>query len=143
MRRTNWALAFCLLASQASAAERGIASVDTGKPTPFDGGFYHGRLANGQKFDPYAMSAAHRTLPLGTIVSVTNELTGESAYVKIEDRGPCLSRHCQRSRPDLLRRIIDLTPEAADQIGLRGIGPVVVRVCKVWRDGGVPVRSCR
>ncbi len=102
-----------LLASPALGLEYGTASVDAGKPTPFDDGFYHGRLANGQKFDPYAMAAAHRTLPLGTIVSVTYKR--QTIYVKL--------------RPDFLKRIIDLTPEAADTLGLPGLGPVAVMVC--------------
>lgn len=128
------------LSSPAFGLELGIASVDAGKPTPFDGGFYHGRLANGQKFDPFAMAAAHRTLPFGSIVSVTHK--SRTIYVKIVDRGPCLSQYCQRVRPDLLKRIIDLTPEAADTLGLPGLGYVEVRVCKVHRSH-TPIRTCQ
>lgn len=142
--RSFFALAAaCLISLQASAAEFGLASVDTGRPTRFDGGFFHGRLANGQRFNPYAMAAAHRTLPLGTIVSVTNKRSGESAYVRIVDRGPCGTAYCQRRRPDLLKRIIDLTPESADAIHLHGLGPVIVRVCKKYSIliDGIKIRT--
>lgn len=126
-----------LLASPASGVEYGVASVDAGKPTRFDGSFYHGRVSTGEKFDPYMMAMAHRTLPLGTIVRATNKLTGESAYLRVWDRGPCLSKFCRRKRPDLLARIADLTPEAADAIHLAGLGPVVLRVCK--RHSGIMI----
>ena len=131
-----------LIASPAFGLEFGIASVDGGKPTPFDGGFYHGRLANGQKFNPYSMTAAHRTLPLGTLVQVTNLRSGQIIYVKINDRGPCLSAYCQKKRPDLLKRIIDLTPHAADELGIQGLGRVSLRVCTI-HHGSPPIRICQ
>lgn len=133
------------LMAPALSEERGLASVDTGDPTPFDGANYHGRVATGERFNPYAMAAAHRTLSLGTIVQVDYP-RGQIAYVRINDRGPCLSKHCQKLRPDLKKRIIDLTPEAADIIGLPGIGQVIVRVCKIHKVSvnkeQIPVRTC-
>lgn len=130
MRNTIVAAWLALLVSPLSALEYGIASVDDGKATRFDDGNYHHRVATGAMFDPYSLTAAHRTLPFGTLVQVTNLANGRRIYVKINDMGPCKSKHCQRLRPDLLERIIDLTPHAADQIQLHGLGRVAIRVCE-------------
>lgn len=77
---------------------------------------FHGRLtANGERFNMRALTAAHRTLPFGSIVRVTNPRNGQSVTVRINDRGP-FSRG----------RTIDLSRAAAEQIGLirRGHGTV-------------------
>jgi len=63
------------------------------------------------------MTAAHRTLPFGTMVRVTNTGTGKSVVVRINDRGPFVKG-----------RIIDLTPGAARAIGIAGLGAVTVDV---------------
>lgn len=78
--------------------------------------------ASGERFDPDQLTAAHRTLPLGSRVRVTNVRTGASVVVRINDRGPF---HGQR--------IIDLSREAARQIGLlrRGTGRVRVELLDV------------
>lgn len=68
-------------------------------------------------FDRKELTAAHRTLPFGTIVRVTNRRNGRWVYVRINDRGPY--------RPG---RIIDLTPTAADRIGSDGLARVTVTV---------------
>ena len=53
------------------------------------GGYFHGRTtANGEKYDMWAMTAAHKTLPFGTRVKVTNTSNGDSTIVRINDRGP-------------------------------------------------------
>ena len=77
--------------------------------------------ASGKRFSQHEMTAAHRTLPLGTKVMVENLKTGERAEVKITDRGPYA---------DPRRRIIDLSRAAADSIGIvdHGVGPVRVVV---------------
>lgn len=129
MRVFNIVLGLALLSSQAIGLEYGIASVDDGNATPYDDGNYHYRIAAGAMFNPNSMTAAHRKHPLGSLVQVINMKSGEKIYVKINDVGPCGSAHCQRRRPDLLKRIIDLTPYAADQLGIEGLGPVSVRLC--------------
>jgi rare lipoprotein A len=86
------------------------------------GGRFHGReTASGERFSMMQLTAAHRHLPLGTKVFVTNLATNEAVEVKINDRGPFAEMH---------RRIIDLSRAAADSIGLvsRGVGPVEVIV---------------
>jgi len=75
------------------------------------------RTASGQRFNPSAMTAAHRTLPFGTRVRVTNKRNGKSVVVTINDRGPFIRG-----------RIIDLSTAAAGVIGMRssGVAPVTV-----------------
>ena len=76
------------------------------------GGKFHGRLtSSGEVFDTNTMTAAHRTLPFGTMVKVTNLDNGKSAIVKINDRGPFVEG-----------RIIDLSQAAAEQIDMLGQG---------------------
>ncbi len=82
------------------------------------GGYFHGRTtANGEKYDQWAMTAAHKTLPFGTRVKVTNTRNGDSVIVRINDRGPFIAG-----------RIIDLSKAAANDIGMSGIAPVKVAI---------------
>lgn len=71
------------------------------------------RTANGERFNPRALTAAHRTLPFGAMVLVTNLGNGRSVTVRINDRGPFIRG-----------RIIDLTPTAARAIGMDGLARV-------------------
>ena len=75
------------------------------------------RTASGEAFDMAAMTAAHRTLPFGTRVRVTNLANGRRAVVRINDRGPFKSR-----------RIIDVSYAAARELGMVGIGTARVRL---------------
>lgn len=73
----------------------------------FYGRRFHGRLtANGERFDMNAMTAAHKTLPFGTRVRVTNARNGRSVVVRINDRGPFIKG-----------RTIDLSRAAAKRLG--------------------------
>ena len=77
---------------------------------------FHGRrTASGERFDMGAMTAAHRTLPFGSMVRITNPRTGSEVTVRINDRGPFSGK-----------RVIDLSRAAASRIGLvtRGHGKV-------------------
>ncbi len=98
---------------------------ETGNATSY-GGIFHGRrTASGEIFDKYAYTAAHPTLPFNTMVEVTFTRTGESVWVRINDRGPCQVRH-----PD---RIIDLSRSSAYDIGLTrsiGVGDVELKIVK-------------
>jgi len=81
---------------------------------------FHGRkTADGERFSQDEMTAAHRTLPLGTKVMVENQETGQQVEVKINDRGPYVQPQ---------RRIIDLSRAAADSIGIVQDGTKRVRV---------------
>ncbi len=90
--------------------EEGIASW-YGKP-------FHGRTtANGEKYNMYAMTAAHKTLPFNTTLRVTNIYTGRSIHVRINDRGPFIRG-----------RVIDLSYTAASQLGIVKAGTARVRI---------------
>jgi rare lipoprotein A len=91
-----------------ASAETGIASVYNyaGHPT-----------ADGERASPSAMNAAHRTLPFGTMVRVTNDRNGRSVVVRINDRGPFVRG-----------RVIDLTPAAAQALGFSGLAQVTLDV---------------
>jgi rare lipoprotein A len=80
--------------------------------------FYGKTMADGARMNPRGNNAASRTLPLGTVAKVTNVATGESAIVRIEDRGPYIKG-----------RLVDLSPATARTIGITrhfGIAKVVV-----------------
>lgn len=75
---------------------------------------YKGEVtANGETAIPEGLTAAHKTLPFGTLVRVTNLETGKFVVVRINDRGPFVKG-----------RVIDLTPRAAAQIGSEGLALV-------------------
>jgi rare lipoprotein A len=83
-----------------------------------------GKTASGEKTDPKGLTAAHRSLPFGTMVRVTNTRNGRSIVVRINDRGPFTRG-----------RVIDVTPAAARALGFSGVAAV-----KLSRDpdGGLP-----
>ena len=80
--------------------------------------------ANGEAFNPNALSAAHKHLPLPTNVKVTNLQNGRSVIVRVNDRGPFPSDH----NPASGRRIIDLSYAAAKQLGFHAQGTARVKV---------------
>ena len=82
------------------------------------------RTANGERFDMHALTAAHRTLPFGTRVEVTNLENGRSVVVRINDRGPFVEG-----------RVIDLSQAAARELRFLGRGTTRVRL-KVLGAGG-------
>jgi len=85
------------------------------------------RTADGERFDMHQFTAAHRHLPFGTIVRVTNRSNGASVEVRINDRGPF----------DDDDRIIDLSSAAADVLQMKrsGIVPVEVEVIRLGSPG--------
>ena len=103
--RSLLALSLLVLCGIGSAsAESGIASVYA---------YRGGKTASGERANPSALTAAHRTLPFGTHVTVTNKKNGKSVTVRINDRGPFVRG-----------RIIDLTPAAASALGFSGLTQV-------------------
>ncbi|MBR0553096.1 septal ring lytic transglycosylase RlpA family protein [Sphingomonadaceae bacterium LXI357] len=80
-------------------------------------GLAGGQTASGERFDPRKLTAAHRTLPLGSRVRVTNTRTGRSVVVRINDRGPFIAG-----------RVIDLSTAAARRIGMLASGTARVRM---------------
>jgi peptidoglycan lytic transglycosylase len=93
---------------------------------------YHGRpTASGERYDMWQMTAAHRTLPFGTRVRVTNRDTGRSATVLINDRGPFVSG-----------RILDLSRGAAEALGAVAAGVIPVRLEVVAVGDGMVDAPC-
>ena len=74
-----------------------------------------GRTASGERAHPGGLTAAHRSLPFGSKVRVTNQRNGRSVVVRIVDRGPFVPG-----------RIIDVTPAAARALGFSSLAPVSV-----------------
>ncbi|HDO34497.1 MAG TPA: septal ring lytic transglycosylase RlpA family protein [Chromatiales bacterium] len=111
-----------VLRSSRGFVQRGIAS--------WYGTKFHGRrTAGGEPYDMYAMTAAHRTLPIPTFVRVTNLRNGRSVIVRINDRGP-FARN----------RVLDLSWAAAAKLGMlpRGTAPVKIRAIDPRRPGARP-----
>jgi rare lipoprotein A len=94
-----------------------LASAYTGQASWYGPGFYGNRTANGEVFRPGTYTAAHRSLPFGTRVKVTNLNNGRSAVVRINDRGPFTGG-----------RIIDLAQGAASDLGVTASGVATVRL---------------
>lgn len=133
-QRLAWAILICLLL--ASCARPPVRPVDlgtgeTGYASWYGPGFHGQRTSSGEVYDMYQLTAAHRELPLGTWVMVTNLETGRSVEVRINDRGPFVAD-----------RILDVSYAAGRMLGMIGPGVIPVRVL-VTRlasgDGSEPV----
>lgn len=82
------------------------------------GGFHHGRLmANGKRFNMYANTVAHRTLPLGTVVTVTNRNNGRSVTATVTDRGPYAKQ-----------RVLDVSRGIANKLDMLKTGTASVEI---------------
>ena len=92
-------------------------SIGSGEASYYGDRFAGNLTANGETFDPERLTAAHRTLPMGSKVRVTNPRNGESVVVRINDRGPFHGN-----------RVIDLSKSAARTIGLIRSGTGQVRM---------------
>ncbi len=108
-------------AAYASAFESGLASVYC---------FRNGPTASGERSRPAVLTAAHKTLPFGTLVEVTNRENGRSIVVRINDRGPFLAG-----------RVIDLTPAGARALKFDGLAQVMLRVLNNTRDSHIVARA--
>jgi rare lipoprotein A len=100
-----------------------VRPVNVGKASWYGPGFIGKKTASGAVFDDGKLTAAHKTLPLGSTVRVTNLENGKSVNVEINDRGPYVGN-----------RIIDLSRAAAHAIGMVDDGIVQVRVEPLPRD---------
>ena len=140
--KTMTGIAIWLITSNAACADS--SSKYTGKPRAvseplveqhgiasyYADSFGGRKTANGEVFQQDRLTAASRDLPLGTMVTVTNEIPGKSVDVKVNDRGPYVDG-----------RIIDLSKRAAERIGMkeRGIAPVTVEA----RPSSQPTEALR
>ncbi|HEY5595247.1 MAG TPA: septal ring lytic transglycosylase RlpA family protein [Nitrospiria bacterium] len=132
MNPFRWFLGFFLAVatvSCASAPKPGgdywVGYRETGV-TSWYGEPFHGRqTANGEIYDMYGLTAAHRLMPLGTIVKVTHRENGRSVTVKVNDRGPFVRG-----------RILDLSFGAAERLGVTATGtaPVAIEVVALSKN---------
>lgn len=123
-RQLLWAMSLSLgmLLGACSWVPKGASQLDVGIEdrgvASWYGESFHGKqAANGQPFDMEALTAAHRTLPLGSVVRVVNLANGKHIHVRITDRGPYVNG-----------RILDLSRGAAARLGMMAGGLSVVRV---------------
>jgi rare lipoprotein A len=130
VRRWSWVLLLLVSAAVVAAASRGRGGeeedagerrVQLGLASYYGPGFHGEDTASGEEFDQRAMTAAHRTLPMGTVVRVTNLENGRSVVVRINDRGP-YGRNYRNGT------IIDLSKGAARRLRFLEDGLVRVRV---------------
>src|SRR5204863_5047657 len=115
---------FVPLTSMDVFAQSGVASVYSSREGT--------RTASGVKLDDNALTAAHRSLPFGSKVRVTNMKNGQSVVVTITDRGPFVAR-----------RVIDLTPAGARALGFSGLAPVDLEVTERADKGEFAVATRR
>jgi len=112
-------------ATKVATKEQTPSAASTKKPADSSGASYglasyygeSSRTASGEKFNARELTAAHRTLPFGTRVRVTNVSTGKSVTVRVNDRGPFVAG-----------RVIDVSPSAAESLGLVGRGVAKVKL---------------
>lgn len=90
---------------------------ESGLASWYGPGFFDRRTASGERFDPSELAAAHRTLPFGTRIRVTNLENGRRVVLRINDRGPFRKG-----------RVLDVTPMAAKRLGFKHIGVARVRI---------------
>jgi rare lipoprotein A len=113
--------------AEGQRAARARGRVERGKASYYAPRLAGRRMADGGRFDPRSDAAAHRTLPLGSTARVTNLGNGRSATVTVRDRGP----HAPG-------RIVDVSPDTAERLGMtgQGVAPVEVAPVAAPRAGG-------
>lgn len=126
-RRTRLSLLFCVLGASATIIASPTAKSKTDTPTKghrwfqigraswYGGQFQGHKTANGERFDMNALTCAHRSLPLGTWLRVTNLVNHRTTFVRVNDRGPIVPS-----------RILDLSYAAAQKLGLGGTSKVKI-----------------
>ena len=113
----------------ASIAKRSHATarkaVQRGKVSWYGRAFAGRKTASGERFDPSALTMAHRTLPLGSIVEVTNDANGKRVQLRVNDRGP----YCKG-------RVADLSHAASERLGFadKGVIEATIRVVALPDD---------
>ena len=122
-------------AIHAASREERTATARSPTPAPAPGGAQHGnasfyshrltgrKTASGEAYDPNALTAAHRTLPLGTQLQVVNPKNDRSVVVTVNDRGPIPKN-----------RVLDVSSAAADRLGMKKAGVTRVETRVIGKD---------
>ena len=100
-----------------TAPPRSFETIGQGQASYYGAELAGNRTASGERFDPHALTCAHRSLPLGTMLRVTNLANGRSVMVRVNDRGPFVGS-----------RILDMSLEAARDIDMVRAGTAMVRL---------------
>ncbi len=100
-----------------AAEEKAYQAIGQGTASYYGRELAGNRTASGERFNPHGLTAAHRTLPLGTKLRVTNVANGRSVIVRVNDRGPFVGR-----------RLIDVSRGAAQEIQMVRSGTAQVRL---------------
>lgn len=111
--------------SVAYATVNGITYREVGQASWYGKPFHGRRTASGERYDMHAMTAAHKTLPFGTELRVTNLDNKRAVVVKVNDRGPFVKG-----------RILDVSRRAAERLGFRDKGVTTVRLEILRTPGG-------
>ncbi|MBK1719686.1 septal ring lytic transglycosylase RlpA family protein [Thiocystis violacea] len=119
-------LASLLPFASTTLADGAIRHVQKGTASFYHDSLHGRKTASGQVYSKHRLSAAHKTLPLGTKIRVTDTKTGRSIVVRVNDRGPFVKG-----------RILDLSKQAAQELGIvkRGVAKVEVKVLGSDRRG--------
>jgi rare lipoprotein A len=115
-------------ATQAPAAHAAAhTAVQRGKVSWYGPRFAGRTTASGERFDPRALTMAHRSLPLGAVVDVTNNVNGRHVRVRVNDRGPYHGN-----------RVADLSRAASERLGFvdSGVTDATIRVVSLPNDAG-------
>ncbi len=119
-------LILCSLSFESYTQKVQIGKTFKGKASYYHGKFHGRRTANGEVMDNQDMTCAHRTLPFGTMIEITNPYNGKWVVVKVNDRGPYSKN-----------RIIDVSFAAAEKIGMINRGVMTVHAMIVGEEGKI------
>lgn len=130
-----FAAGLALALGACSCLPKGVADLDVGVKergiASWYGDDFHGWVtASGDLYDMHALTGAHRTLPLGTVVRVTNVVNGRHVMVRINDRGPYVNG-----------RILDLSLASARRLGMVEDGVAAVHLEVIGQAGGMPLTA--
>jgi rare lipoprotein A len=114
------ALAGIIAAAFISLAGTSVANAQCGKASWYGPGFHGRSTASGERFNQSSLTAAHKSLPFGTKLRVTNKRNGKSVIVRVNDRGPFVRG-----------RMLDLSKGAASQIGIVRSGSAAVCIAQI------------
>ena len=107
-----------------------IQAQSDGKASYYSNGLHGRRMSNGERYDRNAFTCAHRTLPFGTRLRITNPRNGKSVIVRVTDRGPFVRG-----------RVVDLSYAAARELGTIASGVAYVKVELVRKETEIPFPS--
>ena len=107
-----------------------IQAQSDGKASYYSNGLHGRRMSNGERYDRNAFTCAHRTLPFGTRLKITNPRNGKSVIVRVTDRGPFVRG-----------RVVDLSYAAARELGTIASGVAYVKVELVRKETEIPFPS--